>query len=87
MRMPYIAQDERAGARTAPETVGELTFQLCQVIDDYIVRAGGKDFALLGECLAALEAAKSDFTRRVVWPYEQKKQQLNGDVWSSEALA
>lgn len=54
---------------------------MCQVIQGYRLRLGDS-FATFADVLAALEAAKSEFLRCVVSPYEEAKRQENGDVWS-----
>jgi hypothetical protein len=69
--------------------VGQLTFQLTAVLQDYILEHTARrvdqhwcvDYALLAECLGALEGCRADFIDSVLVPYERKKAEENGDVW------
>lgn len=81
--MPYITEDRRADidVGVSPETVGDLTYMLQQVIQGYLLERG-LSYARCAEVLGALEGAKLDFIDRVVLSYEHKKRIENGDVWS-----
>ena len=78
--MPYIPQDQRDALLDGnlASTPGELTFQLYYLIRGYVSPEGG--FTEMAEVLAALEAAKLEFYRRVLGPYEDRKREENGDV-------
>jgi hypothetical protein len=44
-----------------------------------------KDYQAINDCLGALEGAKLELYRRVAAPYEDRKIQENGDVYSERA--
>jgi hypothetical protein len=76
--MPYIRPEARASARPDTADVGELTYLLYKLCLDALPEAPRyRDFhAVIG----ALEAAKLEFYRRQVAPYEDGKIRENGDV-------
>ena len=81
--MPYIDRDTRLKWEESyyiPENVGELTYAIQQLLRSYTFN--GTDYQTFAECLGALEGAKADFVDRVLLPYEAKKCEENGDVWT-----
>jgi hypothetical protein len=76
--MPYIRPEARASARPDTSDVGGLTYLLYKLCLDALPEAPRyRDFhAVVG----ALEAAKLEFYRRHVVPYEDVKIRENGDV-------
>lgn len=78
--MPYIKPELRHAAWVWPEGAGPLCYALTKQINDYRLRLGDS-FATFADILAALEATKIEFYRRVVAPYEDKKCAENGDVF------
>lgn len=92
--MPYIEKhlrdkcfpEVREPATPTPLDVGELTYVLTRICVRYEnYRASevtdGSAFPVHAEVLAALEAAKLEFYRRVMVPHEKNKCSLNGDVY------
>ena len=82
--MPYIPHNRRYAVHIAGDarTAGELNYAITQVLVDYVrIEAGPISYAVLNDCLGALEGAKLEFYRRVVVPYEQEKMKTNGDVY------
>ena len=80
--MPYITAEDRQRLRTArSETVGELTYELTEVCTGYL-EDRPQSFTWYAEVVAALEAAKLEFYRRVLAPYEDTKIDENGDVYN-----
>ncbi len=80
--MPYIKPDRREPlilSREA-ENPGELNFLLSREIKAYLDRKG-LSYHTINDALGALEAAKQEFYRRVVAPYEDLKIRENGDVY------
>ena len=80
--MPYIERGakeriEAWGGR--PETVGELTYVVYKAALEYFKRSDRR-YADHAEVIAALEAAKLEFYRRHVAPYENGAIERNGDV-------
>lgn len=84
--MPYVNTDrqERADRQLPPVLdildVGQLTYMLTRVINDYRY-THGTTFQTIAEIVGALECTKSEFQRRVVAKYEDKKIATNGDVY------
>lgn len=91
--MPYV---KRAVAMALdngtkpPTTAGELTYLLTRQIQRYLnyhsEQTGGYRYENLAVCLGALEGAKMDLERRVLTPYEELAQAINGDVWPRHLL-
>ncbi len=86
--MPYITTHEKQALEngTAPETVGQLTWALQQTVERYI-DTRGLSYTTLAECLGALSGAEHDLVRRVLTPYEERKQRENGDAWASPIVS
>lgn len=81
--MPYITNDRRIRlARRASECsgAGELNFVITQICKEYIENHG-QTYAKINDVIGALEAAKMEFYRRLVVPYEDEKIEQNGDVY------
>ena len=45
------------------------------------LEAKGESYKTINDIVGALEGAKAEFQRRIVAPYEDKKRQINGDVY------
>lgn len=82
--VPYI-DPERRKEILCPETAGELNWLISAGLDAY-VKGHGLSYQTLADCISALEGAKLEFYRRVVGPYEDKKIEQNGDVYSRQTL-
>jgi hypothetical protein len=90
--MPYvkreiaIALDNR---RKMPTKAGELTYLITSALQSYLTyheENGGVRYENLAVCLGALEGAKLDLNRRLLNPYEELAQAVNGDVWPKRLL-
>jgi len=82
--MPYIENERRDQLDVygdIPHDAGELTFVLQVHLREYLEHNGLR-YQQLAECLGALEGAKLDLIERVINPYEVKKREENGDVWT-----
>jgi hypothetical protein len=79
--MPYIPQKDRDHAEHEPQTPGELNFAITKLIDRY-VNDFGVSYATFNTVMGALGGALLEFYRRVVVPYEKRKEQENGDVYT-----
>lgn len=82
--MPYTESDSRND--TAPYVpsangAGDLTFQLQQVIQQYLLERLPLRYAAIAVVTGALTQCQRDFDERVVEPYERRKRIQNGDVW------
>lgn len=89
--MPYITPQRRGLVVTQqppdqgvnePLNVGELTYQLTVVIEEYR-RIHGLRFQTIADIRAALDSAKDEFNRRVAHPYEDLKLAANGDCYAN----
>ncbi len=84
--MPYIKPNRRAELEEhlrhvpVPYTAGELNFVITTIIK-YYFGVHGKSYMIFNDIMGALEAAKAEFYRRVVVPYEDEKIKANGDVY------
>lgn len=81
--MPYIAPEDRddlePNSTREAMTPGELNYQLTCLVDGYL--AGNLDYQAINDVLGALEGAKLEVYRRVASPYEDRKREINGDVF------
>jgi hypothetical protein len=84
--MPYIAEHRRTELEDGrPNTPGELNYALTRVsmtyLEDRTLYKGDYSYVDLNDIIGAFEAAKLEFYRRVVVPYEEQKRFDNGDVY------
>lgn len=88
--MPYIKKDGRekfAHALNVIEqlfehngvTPGELNYLISRIAHSYVARKG-LNYTRLNDVVGVFTAAKDEFYRRVVAPYEDKKISENGDI-------
>lgn len=89
--MPYIEEDARTRLNTAVQplldelrkntpTEGELNYLVCTLVKGYIA-SHGDSYATFNAAIGCLECARLEIYRRLVAPYEDKKIELNGDVF------
>jgi hypothetical protein len=86
--MPYIDRTSR-DKFTEPikalwdsiTTEGELNYVMTKLALNFVSKQGGDSYANLAKALAAFEAAKLEFYRRKMAPYENTKSLQNGDVY------
>lgn len=86
--MPYITRNDRMCIQAklnGPRNPGELNYAISALLNQYMVD-GGLEYTHINDCLGALEGAKLEFYRRVAAPYEDKKREENGDVYSPDVL-
>ncbi len=76
--MPYIEQDDRERLEPGTEDVGHLTYLFYRLALEALPEE--PRYRDLHAVLGAMEAAKLEFYRRVVSPYEDLKIAENGDV-------
>lgn len=85
--MPYITQRRRveidAHVGEPIATVGELNYAITKLVLGYIRLQPKWNYELYNGVIGALEAAKQEFYRRVVVPYEDAKIAENGDVYTT----
>ena len=82
--MPYVEAKQRTRLLNnfpgAPETPGELNFMLSYICREYM-RKKQRRYSTFNDIIGALDAAKLEFYRRVVGPYENKAIKRNGDIY------
>jgi len=78
--MPYIEKIFRESARKTPIGAGELDYNITMTILEYLQNEGW-NFSNMNLIVGVLENVKDEFQRRVMYPHEDKKCQLNGDVY------
>jgi hypothetical protein len=80
--MPYITKDAREELYDRdPENAGELQYLIAMMISDYISDKDQYDYQTLNDVMGALAGAQQEFYRKIVAPYEEKKELLNGSVY------
>lgn len=67
---------------TPTQNAGQLTWVIQQALERHI-ETHGLSYSTLAECLGALAGAEHDLVRRVLTPYEERKQRENGDAWAN----
>lgn len=77
--MPYIPQEQRT--QEAPETAGQLNYQITGLVDRFITDNEGVNYTNLNTAIGVLECAKLELYRRLAGPYEDQKLQENGEVY------
>jgi hypothetical protein len=86
--MPYVSSDARSRLASGdpPEGPGELNYAVTVLVDAYLTRAAEVDgrtrYAHLNEVIGVLECAKLELYRRMAAPYEDRKIEENGDVYT-----
>lgn len=82
--MPYIKKEQRKelpdfkGLKI--ENPGELNYLITLLAKRYL-ECEGLSYGTINDIVGAMEGAKLEFYRRVAVPYEDKKNEENGDVY------
>lgn len=89
--MPYITPAIRAAYEDPrldifPTNSGELNYVLTKLCDEYLKR-NGLTYQHINDTIGALECAKLELYRRVAAPYEDKKIQQNGEVYTCDTTS
>lgn len=83
--MPYIDKDDRDGlwpeSRVDARNTGDLNFQFTVLAINYLVNRGISNQTLT-DIRGALDGAKTELERRVTGPYEDRKINDNGDIYT-----
>jgi hypothetical protein len=80
--VPYIKADRRVALEpycVHPTNAGELNYVFTRLVQQYL--GDEPSYTELNAVLGVFEAAKAEFYRRRVAPYEDKKREANGDVY------
>lgn len=86
--MPYVREDRRRFPHTSPQLIGtggDLNYRITRMIIEY-VQKHGLNYDTIESVRGCLDGAKSEFDRRVAFPYEDRKIRENGDVYPSDLL-
>jgi len=92
--MPYINQEDRFNIHLTKEqgndfeaivvdeleTAGDLQYAMAVLFKSYIERKGLR-YQQCNDIMGALAGAQMEFYRKVVGPYESKKESENGGVY------
>lgn len=62
------------------ETAGILAYIIYKLCIGVGKRFGHTDFARLNMIVGVFDNVKDEFKRRILWPYEDTKREVNGDV-------
>jgi hypothetical protein len=81
MRPEILPSIEGLSARIM--TDGELNYAITVLCDRYI-KTHGKRYDTLNAVMGVLSCAAHEFYRRVVVPYEEKKAESNGEVYTCQ---
>lgn len=68
------------GLGVPPQSPGELNYFITTACVEYW-RESPRSYQRLNDIIGALEAAKLEFYRRIVVPFEEEKCYVNGDVY------
>ena len=80
--MPYISKEAREELfNRDPENPGELQYLIAAMIGDYLADKGEYSYNTLNDVMGALSGAQQEFYRKIVAPYEDKREMLNGRVY------
>jgi hypothetical protein len=92
--MPYIKPVERNDVqpilddldefiRSRGISEGQLNYLITSLCQMHLKRHG-TSYSVINGIIGVLECAKQEFYRRIAEPYENKKRDLNGDVYDDD---
>lgn len=82
--MPYIKQERREDfdlELITKASAGDLNFSISRLINSHLI-LNGLSYTSINEVIGVLECAKLELYRRIAAPYENKKKDENGDVYT-----
>jgi len=78
--MPYIPTSQKLKVKEGKITnAGELNYAIHQLISNYLENSN-HNYQACNDVMGVLSCVSSEFYRRIVAPYEDKKIVQNGDV-------
>lgn len=82
--MPYVKADvrDRIDKGGIPANTSELDYAITRLINGYLAQKSQLAYAEFNEAVGALECAKLELYRRMLAPYEDRKIEENGDVFT-----
>lgn len=88
--MPYISSDLRDKLLPIVDTIrlldineGELNYLITILCDTYLYNKG-INYSNINNAIGVLECAKLELYRRIAVNYENKKLEINGDVYETK---
>lgn len=84
---PYIPEERRDPEKVDPRVLpkaGDLAYVLSRMVDQYVAEKG-LDYQTISDIQGALETTKQEFYRRFAAPYEDRKLEANGEVFTVTA--
>ncbi len=87
--MPYIKQEQRdqidgllvkLNEAINTNSPGELNYAITDMLTSWL-SIRGETYTVMNELIGVLECVKTEFYRRVIIPYEKRKEKENGDVY------
>lgn len=80
--MPYITQIARAliDAGCDPHFPGDLNYKISKILLAYL--GGSPNYAAFNEVMGVLACVSQEIYRRMIAPYENKKANENGDIFT-----
>ena len=81
--MPYIKQEVRPGIDAWLMLIPKVLNygQINYIITQILLMTRPSCYEEYNALIGVLECAKQEFYRRWVAPYEDKKREINGDIW------
>lgn len=87
--MPYIKQEERDNLkqlvdemnRTPIDSEGCLNYLITQLCQRFVRLQPQFGYKVINTVIGTLECTKQEYYRRIASQYEDRKSQLNGDVY------
>jgi len=85
--MPYVKDELKELLQNFPATnPGELNYQITVLAIRHLMDKKTIDYNLLNNTYGAMLLAASEFKRRLIDPYEDRKIAENGDVYPAKLL-
>ena len=86
--MPYIKPEDRtpdminsiACLVNEIKNKGDLNYTICQLTAELILKTGGMGYTNVSNWIDGVHGAERELTRRLLNPYEDIKENENGDV-------
>lgn len=80
--MPYIKEEDRKPETLLEfQTPGELNYFISIFLDEYLIKYG-VTYTNINTLVGVLECVKLELYRRIAAPYEDKKKEENGEVYT-----
>jgi len=84
--MPYTKEEDRTQKEAIAmlteliKSKGDLNFTICELTGQLILKTGGMGYTNVSNWIDGVDGAERELTRRLLNPYEDIKEEENGDV-------